>query len=242
MERCRAQDAESGTRSTQLTQLGPSTNKHTSKALELSREDFCVGCVREQLVRPCAEEAATVCPTTYVQRSLLSESTRLALGILFTARELEQRESADSIGSHILGRRRGAAIEAAVVRHFRHLIGGGVVIMTLLIAGGEMIQISPTLRTVSRCLGGAYLITSGLLVWLTVRVSPVHMLVRRPAAWVFLVAVLVHVVIDIWRDAGTADFATAVILSLVWLIDLGLLPMVDALPPALVRPFGWWRR
>ena len=189
-----------------------------------------------------------------VLKKMPSESTDEKMAGLGASQLLDfstARETADSIGSRLLDRRRGAAIEAAALNYYRPLLGGLVVCYAMRISV-QLIR-SLTLSTAAYWVSAGYFIAVGLVLLSTIRIAPMRELVRRPTAWVFMGTTLVANVQVAWMVSADdycsnetcflgADgrhrgifYAVETLALTIW---SGLYVMIDALPKRLFLPLG----
>ena len=147
---------------------------------------------------------------------------------------------ADSIGSHLLGSQQGAEVEVWVQRWFF------VLVLAIAVSNGGLIVASmceiATLLDVMFFVNGFFTVGLAAPLWLTVRMSILRDLLRRPGTWFFLCAQLVSASIRIWNDVARGGSGWTCVGSTFNALATGLLvtllPLADGLPRYLCRLGG----
>ena len=147
------------------------------------------------------------------------------------------REGEDSIFSHWLGPSRYFQIVPVIVRWY---IPMTVTLAVVSIVDQVAWSIVPGsgLSVGCRWMQSSSLIVTSVVTWITIRVTPMLKLLKRPQSWVFIGSVGVKLIGGIWyfSDRPTAEFARHACYQVGIFAILTLLPMVDALPRRLVTP------
>ena len=147
------------------------------------------------------------------------------------AAKTARAETADMLGSRLLGVERGTTLEAFFLRYKAALLAAFIATVALMIFGDKIHRTAGVVGEWSFVLVG---VPAVALVYLMLRARPLALLIQRPAAWALVGATLCRGAIDI----AVHPTVRVVCSELVAAACICVLPMVDAMPRELVKPFA----